>query len=185
MVHTLLSRYIGFAAIGCGLIATVIYVLMITVTLAHIETISGQVSFDMRPFGYGPSDAATLLEAFRCRRARVLSQPPDSSGYPLSGLACTHTEQHRLLVWATHAQQDNCTSWRYFRRGQCAFRLCREPRDRGDELRLARCVGINGLRRQHSDNRQVRHDNSGCASRTCNRANLGSPAQSGRCCLDQ
>ncbi len=63
MVHTLLSRYIGFAAICCGLIATVIYVLMITVTLAHIEAISGEVPFDMRPFGYGPSDAATLLEA--------------------------------------------------------------------------------------------------------------------------
>ena len=51
MVHTLLSKYIGFAAIGCGLIATVICVLMITVSFAHIETISGQVPFDMRPFG--------------------------------------------------------------------------------------------------------------------------------------
>lgn len=63
MVHTRLSRYTGFAALGCGLIAAVIYVLMISVTLAHIEAVSGQVPFDMRPFGYGPSDAATLLEA--------------------------------------------------------------------------------------------------------------------------
>ncbi|MGV6803196.1 MAG: hypothetical protein ACWA49_03250 [Ruegeria sp.] len=63
MIHTLPSRYIGFAAVGCGLIATVIYVLMISVTLAHIETVSGQVPFDMRPLGYSPKDAATLLEA--------------------------------------------------------------------------------------------------------------------------
>jgi len=51
MIHTVLSRYIGFAALGCGLIATVIYVLMISVTLAHIEAVSGQVPFDMRPLG--------------------------------------------------------------------------------------------------------------------------------------
>lgn len=63
MIHTFLSRYIGFAAVGCGLIATAIYVLMISVTLAHIETVSGQVPFDMRPLGYSPKDAATLLEA--------------------------------------------------------------------------------------------------------------------------
>ena len=84
MVHTLLSRYIGFAAIGCGLIATVIYVLMITVTLAHIETISGQLPFDMRPFGYGPPDAATLLEALGAEgRAYYLSrQIPLDTLYP-------------------------------------------------------------------------------------------------------
>lgn len=84
MVHTLLSRYIGFAAIGCGLIATVIYVLMITVTLAHIETISGQVSFDMRPFGYGPSDAATLLEALGAegREYYLSRQIPLDTLYP-------------------------------------------------------------------------------------------------------
>ncbi|WP_375230059.1 hypothetical protein [Roseobacter sp. S98] len=62
MIHTFFSRYIGFAAFGCGLIATVIYVLMISVTLAHIEAVSGQVPFDMRPLGYRPKDAATLLE---------------------------------------------------------------------------------------------------------------------------
>lgn len=63
MIHTILSRYIGFAAVGCGLIALVIYVLMISVTLAHIEAVSGHVPFDMRPLGYNPKDAATLLEA--------------------------------------------------------------------------------------------------------------------------
>ena len=63
MIHTLLSRYVGFAAVGCGLIATVIYVLMIGVTLAHIEAVSGQVPFDMRPFGYSSAEAARLLES--------------------------------------------------------------------------------------------------------------------------
>lgn len=63
MNHTLCSRNIGFAAVGFGLIATAIYVLMISVTLAHIEAISGQVPFDMRPLGYHPKDAATLLKA--------------------------------------------------------------------------------------------------------------------------
>ena len=63
MLYTLLSKYIGFAAVGCGLIASVIYLLMIGVTLAHIETVSGQIPFDMRPLGYHPQDAATLLEA--------------------------------------------------------------------------------------------------------------------------
>jgi len=63
MVHTRLSRYIGFVALGCGLMATVIYVLMISVTLAHIEAVSGQVPFDMRPLAYRPEDAATPPEA--------------------------------------------------------------------------------------------------------------------------
>ena len=84
MVRTLLSRYIGFAAIGCGLIATVIYVLMITVTLAHIEAISGQVPFDMRPFGYGPSDAAMLLDALGAdgREYYLSRQIPLDTLYP-------------------------------------------------------------------------------------------------------
>lgn len=74
MIHSLLSRYIGFAAVGCGLIATVIYVLMISVTLAHIEAISGLVPFDMRPLGYVPKDAAALLEGLGAEgRAYYLS----------------------------------------------------------------------------------------------------------------
>ncbi|MEL7150045.1 MAG: hypothetical protein AAGK71_04895 [Pseudomonadota bacterium] len=74
MIQTLLSRYIGFAAVGCGLIATAIYVLMISVTLAQIEAVSGQVPFDMRPLGYHPKDAAMLLEALGAEgRAYYLS----------------------------------------------------------------------------------------------------------------
>lgn len=84
MMRTCLSRYIGFAALGCGLIATVIYVLMIRVTLAHIEAVSGQVPFDMRPLGYHPDDAATLLDALGAEgRAYYLSyQIPLDTFYP-------------------------------------------------------------------------------------------------------
>jgi len=84
MTHTLLARYIGCTAVGCGLIATVIYVLMITVTLAHIEAVSGQIPFDMRPFGYSPSDAATLLEALGAegREYYLSRQIPLDTLYP-------------------------------------------------------------------------------------------------------
>ena len=57
------SEHIGMIAVGSGLIAASIYSLMINVTLAHIEAVSGHAPFDMRPFGYGPTEAATLLEA--------------------------------------------------------------------------------------------------------------------------
>ena len=74
MFNTLLSKYAGTAAVGFGLIATVIYVAMISVTLAHIEAVSGQISFDMRPLGYHPNDAAALLEALGAEgRAYYLS----------------------------------------------------------------------------------------------------------------
>lgn len=57
------SKHIGLVAVGSGLIGASIYLLMINVTLAHIEAVSGQVPFDMRPFGYSSTEAATLLEA--------------------------------------------------------------------------------------------------------------------------
>ena len=84
MIHTRLSRYIGFAAVGCGLIGTVIYALMISVTLAHIEAISGQVPFDMRPLGYDPSDAATLLDSLGAdgREYYLSRQIPLDTLYP-------------------------------------------------------------------------------------------------------
>ena len=57
---------------------------MVGVTLAHLEIVSGQVPFDMRPFGYSPSDAATLLEALGADgRAYYLSrQIPLDTLYP-------------------------------------------------------------------------------------------------------
>lgn len=63
MMHGTWFRYARVIAIGSGLIATTIYLVMINVTLAHIEAVSGQVPFDMRPFGYGPAGAAALLDA--------------------------------------------------------------------------------------------------------------------------
>ena len=63
MTTKILSKHIGVIAVGSGLIGASVYLLMIYVTLAHIEAVSGHVPFDMRPFGYGPTEAATLLEA--------------------------------------------------------------------------------------------------------------------------
>ncbi|MCK0148465.1 hypothetical protein MWU54_00380 [Marivita sp. S6314] len=84
MTNGNLSRHIGVVAIGCGSIGTSIYLLMIKVTLAHIEAISGHIPFDMRPLGYGPADAATLLEALGAEgRAYYLSrQIPLDTLYP-------------------------------------------------------------------------------------------------------
>ena len=62
MLGKLWTRHSGVAAVGFGVIAAVIYVVMITVTLPYIEAVSGQVPFDMRPLGYSPQDAAALLE---------------------------------------------------------------------------------------------------------------------------
>lgn len=63
MMNRNLSKHIGKVAVGSGLIGASIYLLMINVTLAHIEEVSGHVPFDMRPFGYGSTEAVTLLEA--------------------------------------------------------------------------------------------------------------------------
>lgn len=56
-------RRYGTAAIVLCLAGASIYALMINVTLAHIEAVSNQVPFDMRPFGYGPLEAGRLLDA--------------------------------------------------------------------------------------------------------------------------
>ncbi len=70
-----LSKHAGKVAVGAGLIGASIYLLMVNVTLAYIEVVSGHVPFDMRPFGYGPVEAATLLEALGVEgRAYYLSR---------------------------------------------------------------------------------------------------------------
>lgn len=63
MTNRILSKHIGMIAVGSGAIAASIYLLMMSVTLAHIEAVSGQIPFDMRPFGYGPTEAAAILDA--------------------------------------------------------------------------------------------------------------------------
>ncbi len=63
MTNKGLLQNAGIIAVGSGVIAAFLYMLMLTVTLAHIQEVSGQVPFDMRPTGYGPTEAAALLEA--------------------------------------------------------------------------------------------------------------------------
>lgn len=63
MTNKIFSEHIGMIAVGSGLIGASLYLLMINVTLAHIEAVSGHVPFDMRPFGYSSTEAATLLDA--------------------------------------------------------------------------------------------------------------------------
>ena len=63
MTNRIFSEHVGMIAVGSALIGASIYLLMIKVTLAHIEGISGHVPFDMRPFGYSPTEAMTLLDA--------------------------------------------------------------------------------------------------------------------------
>lgn len=78
-------KHIGRIAVGAGMMAALIYLLMITVTLARIEKVSGHVPFDMRPFGYGPAEANTLLEALGAdgRRYYLTHQIPLDMLYPV------------------------------------------------------------------------------------------------------
>ncbi|WP_149866500.1 hypothetical protein [Tropicimonas marinistellae] len=84
MMHITLSKHYGKIVIGATLLATSVYVAMVSVTLAHLEFVSGQVPFDMRPFGYGPSDAATLLDALGAdgREYYLRRQIPLDTLYP-------------------------------------------------------------------------------------------------------
>lgn len=83
-MHGNLSQNYGKFAIGAALFATSVYFAMVSVTLARLEVVSGQVPFDMRPFGYGPSDAATLLDALGAdgREYYLSRQIPLDTLYP-------------------------------------------------------------------------------------------------------
>jgi hypothetical protein len=84
MMNNFWSRHVGKIAICSGMIGASVYWLMINVTLAEIQAISGQVPFDMRPFGYGPAEAAVLLDGLTADgRAYYLShQIPLDTIYP-------------------------------------------------------------------------------------------------------
>ena len=84
MTTSILSRRYGMAVICFGLVGAVIYLLMINVTLPHIEAISGQIPFDMRPFGYGLHEATQLLEGLEeaGRRYYLTRQIPIDTIYP-------------------------------------------------------------------------------------------------------
>ena len=84
MTNRILSKRLGTIAIGAGLVAATIYSLMITVTLAHIQTVSGQVPFDMRPSGYAPNEAVALLQSLGAdgRTYYLVRQIPLDTLYP-------------------------------------------------------------------------------------------------------
>ena len=72
------------ATISFGLVGVMIYLLMINVTLAHIEAVSGQIPFDMRPFGYGQLEAGKLLDGLgeNGRGYYLTRQIPLDTAYP-------------------------------------------------------------------------------------------------------
>jgi hypothetical protein len=78
------SQRYGFGAVAFGLAGFAIYMVVINVTLAEIEAVSGQTPFDMRPFGYGPQEAMQLLDALgeEGRRYYVRRQIPLDTIYP-------------------------------------------------------------------------------------------------------
>jgi hypothetical protein len=63
MTNGYLLKRAGKIAIVAAIFAASVYLAMVSITLAHLEVVSGQVPFDMRPFGYSPTEAATLLDA--------------------------------------------------------------------------------------------------------------------------
>lgn len=109
MTKRILSKHAGCIAVGSGLIAVSLYLLMITVTLAHIQAVSGHLPFDMRPFGYGPIEAAALLDSLGAEgRAYYLGrQIPLDTVYPAM-LALTLMStllwfgQHMTNRWPIH-----------------------------------------------------------------------------------
>lgn len=84
MIDRIRVSLLGLAAVGFGLAAATVYSLMITVTLSHLEAISGHVPFDMRPLGYGPQVAAALLEGLGAegRSFYLTRQIPLDTAYP-------------------------------------------------------------------------------------------------------
>jgi hypothetical protein len=84
MIDRIWTGHFGIATVFFGGIGALIYALMIGVTLAHIEVVSGQVPFDMRPLGYSPEDAAALLEGLGVagRRYYLSRQIPLDTAYP-------------------------------------------------------------------------------------------------------
>ena len=62
MTDSTLFSY-GRLAIVFGVLAAVVYSIIVTVTLTRLEAISGLQAFDMRPLGYDPEQAVVLLEA--------------------------------------------------------------------------------------------------------------------------
>lgn len=100
MLVSIFFNHPGRAAVGLGLFGAGLYLAMTGITLAHIEAVSGQAPFDMRPFGYGPAEAADLLNTLGAQgRVYYLTrQIPLDTVYPailaLTLIAAT--------AWARH-----------------------------------------------------------------------------------
>ena len=84
MKNTRSTGHYGMQAALFGLAAIGIYLIMINVTLAHIETLSGLRPFDMRPGGYSHEQAQSLLDALGAngRRYYLTRQLPLDLAYP-------------------------------------------------------------------------------------------------------
>lgn len=84
MTNGIWQRHVKVATFGFGLISASVYLLMVNVTLAHIEAASGHAPFDMRPFGYSHADATTLLDALGVdgREYYLTHQIPLDTLYP-------------------------------------------------------------------------------------------------------
>lgn len=84
MTKTIPTRQYGLQAALFGLAAIGIYLLMIYITLAHIEALSGLRPFDMRPGGYSQDQAMSLLNALGAigRRFYLIRQIPLDLAYP-------------------------------------------------------------------------------------------------------
>ena len=97
MKMTIPTKRYGRQAALFGLAAAGVYLLMIFVTLAHIETLSGLRPFDMRPGGYSAEQAKSLINALGSsgRRYYLTRQIPLDLVYP-SLMALTLVS---LLKW--------------------------------------------------------------------------------------
>jgi hypothetical protein len=84
MSNGYLLKHVGMIAIIGAILAASVYLAMASFTLAHLEVVSGLVPFDMRPFGYSPTEAASLLDALGVvgRRYYLTRQIPLDILYP-------------------------------------------------------------------------------------------------------
>lgn len=108
------ARYYGWATFGFGAAGVTIYLLMINITLAHLDAVSTLTPFDMRPLGYGPQEAAALLEALgeEGRVYYLTRQIPLDTVYPAL-LALT-------LIFAIYWFRRDLTESKLARVGVCA-----------------------------------------------------------------
>ena len=84
MTKTQSTRQYGLLAAVFGLAATGVYLVMIGVTLDHIQSLSGLRPFDMRPGGYSSEQAIALLDALGIegRQYYLTRQIPLDLAYP-------------------------------------------------------------------------------------------------------